>query len=358
MDIARERLRSLGIAPNRWKRPLEVVSRLVASQAQDFAGAKWSLALRTPGASDRDVERAFDAGDILRTHVLRPTWHFVAHEDLGWLLELTAPRVHGANGPYYRKLGLEPATLVRATKALTRALEGGKELTRDELRTELARAKIDPEGQRLTYLLMHAELERAIVSGARRGKQFTYAHFDERAPRARKLARKDALGELSRRYFETRGPATVRDFAKWSGLTVAESRAGLEAASPGLAALELDGVVYYGPARARVRAGDGRAHLLSIYDEYVSSYRDRSAICDPAFAKRLAGMGAALAYVIVVDGWIVGTWQRSVEKKRVRIELSPFRKLKGVEEDACRDAAARFVRFLGEELELALEVRK
>ncbi len=124
MDIARERLRSLGITPNRWKQPLDVVRALVASQAQDFAGAKWSLGLRTFSATDEQVERAFDAGDILRTHVMRPTWHFVAQEDLRWLLELTAARVHGANGPSYRKLGLEASTFVKATKVLTRALEG------------------------------------------------------------------------------------------------------------------------------------------------------------------------------------------------------------------------------------------
>jgi hypothetical protein len=134
MDIAHERLRSLGITPKRWKRPLDVVSGLVASQAQDFAGAKWSLALRTPGASDRDVEQAFDAGHILRTHVMRPTWHFVAQEDARWLLELTAQRVHGVNGPYYRKLGLEPATSRgrrKCSRARSRAGRSSRETSSD-----------------------------------------------------------------------------------------------------------------------------------------------------------------------------------------------------------------------------------
>jgi hypothetical protein len=359
MNIARERLRNLGITSKPWKRPIDVVRALVASQAQDFAGAKWSLGLRSKSALDSDVERAFATGDILRTHVMRPTWHFVAREDLRWLLELTAPRVQAANAPSYRRLGLDGATRSKATRVLTRALEGGRELTRDELRTELGRAKIDAEGQRMAYLLMHAELDAAICSGARRGKQFTYAHFDERASGARTIAREEALSELAGRYFATRGPATAHDFAKWSGSTVAEAREGLEAVSPGLRNSKLEGVDYWdAPSRTRVSSATPSAHLLSIYDEYISSYRDRSAICEPAFAKRLVGMGAALAYVIVVDGWIVGTWQRTFAKANARVQLSPFRKLSGAEELACREAAERFTHFQGGDFALDLEIRK
>ena len=346
VDIPTERLKNQRIDGRPLKRPIDVVRWLVASQAQDFAGAKWALGLRASGATDAQVEREFNEGAILRTHLMRPTWHFVTQEDIRWMLALTAPRVHAVNAHYYRKVGLEAATLRKATATLTRALEGGHELTRDELRQELARARIDTDGQRTAYILMHAELEAAICSGPRRGKQFTYALFDERAVRARALSRKDALAELTGRYFASRGPATVRDFAKWSGLTIAEARGGLEAAAPRLRSRVVGGVTYWSaPTAARAQRSE-RCHLLSIYDEYISSYRDRSAICEPAYGKRLVGMGNALAYVMVMDGRIVGTWKRSSSKDTVHIHLTPFRKFGRAERHAAVAAAERFVRFM------------
>ncbi len=206
----------------------------------------------------------------------------------------------------------------------------------------------------MAYLLMHAELDAAIVSGARRGKQFTYALFDERAPRARRLARKDALGELARRYFATRAPATVHDLAKWSGLTIAEARTALEAAAPELRATELDGVTYFGQASSpRPRP----AEPARTCSRSTTSTSRRTATAAPSARLRsgsaLVGMGAALAYVVVVDGWIVGTWQRTFVKNSVKIELAPFRKWKS----AGQGERGAFTRFLGADLVLDLKIR-
>jgi hypothetical protein len=220
-DIARRRLLNERLVGPALTTPADVVSWLGAVQSQDYAGAKWAVAQRARGCSDRDVELACDRGDIVRTHVMRPTWHFVAPADARWMLELTAPRVHAANAYYYRKLELSPRTFERSNAALALALEGGKHLTRVELARALAGAGIRAEGVRLAYLLMRAELDALICNGSRRGKQFTYALFDERVPRAAPLARDEALAELTRRYFTSHGPATVQDFAWWSGLTVA-----------------------------------------------------------------------------------------------------------------------------------------
>jgi len=355
LDIARERLRNQRIEGTPLRGAVEVVRWLVASQAQDFSGAKWALGLRARGADDAAVEAEFDHGAILRTHLMRPTWHFVTQEDLRWMLALTAPRVHAANGPRYRALGLDAATVSKATGVLARALEGGRQLTRDELRAVLARARIDTGGQRMAYILMHAELDAVICSGPRRGKQFTYALLEERAPRARRLSRADALAELARRYFHSRGPATVQDFAKWSGMTVADARAGAEAAAPRLRQVGAGGAACWsGPPAPRGRGARPTAHLLSIYDEYISSYRDRSAICEPAHARRLLGMGAALGYVVVVDGRIAGTWKRTLEKETVRIQLTPFRRLDRAEQAAVATAATRYTAFLGPERALEL----
>ena len=159
--------------------------------------------------------------------MLRPTWHFVLPRDIRWLLELTGPRVRALNAGMQRKAGLDAAVFRKAEQVLGAALSAGKYLARDELRIELNRAGLRTEGEfRFAYLLMHAELDGLICSGPRRGKQFTYALLDERAPTARTHDREQALVELTRRYFGSRGPATAHDFAKWSGLTVADARRG------------------------------------------------------------------------------------------------------------------------------------
>ncbi len=183
-EIAHARLRNQRLSQPACSTPAEAVTWLVASQSQDFAGAKWAVGMRCREAVDADVERAFDDGSILRTHMLRPTWHFVAPADIRWLLALTAPRVHAANGTQYRSLGLEPALLGRCHTVLENALRGGRHLTRDELRGALQQAGIATDGvQRSTYIMMHAELEGIICSGPRRGRQFTYALLEERVPR-------------------------------------------------------------------------------------------------------------------------------------------------------------------------------
>lgn len=216
-DIPRQRLRNQGIAGATFKKPGDVVEWLAAVQAQDYAGAKWALGLRLQDATDDDVEQAFAEGAILRTHLLRPTWHFVTPADIRWMLALTAPRAHAVNADMSRKLELDNALFKRSNAALARALHGGRQLTRDELRGVLQKAGIATDGGlRLGYLLMRAELDGMVCSGARRGKQFTYALLDERAPHAKTLGREEALAELAQRYFVSRGPATVQDFAKRS----------------------------------------------------------------------------------------------------------------------------------------------
>ena len=226
MKIAWARLHCQRLAAGRLTRPADVVGWLGAVQAQEYPFAKWGLALRMRRATDASVERAFTAGAILRTHVLRPTWHFVTPADIRWLLALTAPRVRAAVAYYDRQLGITPAVTTRANRAVARALSGGAELTRAELKAVLAGAGVAVEGtQRLAHVIMHAELDAVICSGARRGKQFTYALLDERALTPRMPSRDESLAELARRYFSRHGPAQLRDFAWWSGLASADARA-------------------------------------------------------------------------------------------------------------------------------------
>jgi hypothetical protein len=346
--IARARLRSQRVGAGALPRAADVVRWLVAAQAQDFAAAKWALGLRMRAATDAAVEREFDRGAILRTHVLRPTWHFVAPHDIRWLLALTAPHVDATNAYYYRQADLDAAVFRKANRALARALRGGRSLTREELRQELRRQQVgDFRGVRLALVVMRAELDAVICSGPRRGRQFTYALLDERAPGARTLSRDAALAELATRYFTSRGPASVQDLAKWSGLAVSEARRSVEAAASLLRREVVDGRTLWS-GRSRLHAPRTRpaAHLLPVYDEYVSSYRDRGTIAAPETARRLAA-GAAFGCLLVVDEQVVGAWRRAPGRREVRLDLTVLRKLSPAERRAVGAAAQRFAAFAG-----------
>lgn len=347
LDIAHQRLinQHMGVIP--FETPHEVVRWLVASQAQDYAGAKWALGLRLHDAHDADVERAFNEGSILRTHVMRPTWHFVTPADIRWLLALTAPRVHAVSGSMYRKLELDNALIKRSRTALTKALQGGQQLTREELRGALEKAGIAADnGQRLAYVVMHAELDGLICSGARRGKQFTYTLLEERVPPARTLTPDEALVELAQRYFLSRGPATAQDFAKWSGLALNDAKRGLEAVKDQLQhEIVNDQTYWFDPSNPSTVPQP--AYLLSVYDEYISSYKDRSAIGDSEVGVKLFTMGGALTYLIVADGQIVGTWRRVLQKEAVIVETHLFTTLTKAQNRALEAAARRYGEFIG-----------
>jgi hypothetical protein len=320
-----------------------VVRALGAVQAQDYAGAKWALGQRIRGgATDAEVERAIDAGAIVRTHVLRPTWHLVAPEDIRWMLALTAPRISRALSYYNVRLGLTPAVLRRGNAVIARALEGGRALTRAELSAALERARIPVGGShRLGRVLVQAELDALVCSGPRRGKQSTHALLDERVPGAgRVLDRDEALGELARRYFPTRGPATARDFAWWAGLTLADARRAIEVAGRRLARVEIDGAPYWMAAAADTPPRRARAHLLPNYDEYFIGLVDRGAIgARLGHVGSVTGGNGLIGHVVTVNGQLVGVWRRTGDGLRLDLaaRLSPVE----------RRLVAREVRRLG-----------
>jgi hypothetical protein len=329
LAIVQRRLHSQRLASGHFERPAEAVQWLGAIQAQEYAEAKWSIGERVDGCTDAEVEEAFARGDILRTHVLRPTWHFVTPADIRWMLQLTAPRVHAANRYSYRKYELPSETLERSHDIIAAALEGGEPLTRPELAEALAQAGIVADGLRLGYILMHAELEALICSGPRRGKQHTYARFESRVPESPELARDEALAELALRFFRSRGPATIRDFSAWSGLTMADAKAGRE-----MVADRLDS-----------DADDGRtapgAFLIPMYDELGISYKDLRMVL-----ARQPPREGMLSRPIVIDGLTVGSWKRTVTRRAAVIEAALFTDLSGAEAAALDAVVERFGRFM------------
>jgi hypothetical protein len=339
MRLLRRRLFNQRLLRSDFRSAADVVRWLGAVQAQDYAAAKWAVGLRAKGTSDAKIEEAFNEGAVLRTHVLRPTWHFVAPSDIRWMLALTGPRVHAANGYYYRTLELDPKTRRRSRKVLERALRGGRSLTRAELAVVLRRARIATDGLRLTHLLADAELEGVVVSGPRRGKQFTYALLEERVPPAPKLTRDEALAELARRYFTSHGPATLRDYAWWSGLTVREAREGIDLAA--LEKEEVDGRTHwFGDGRDPSATRSPSAHLLPNFDEYLIAYKDRGPVVGDSGRD-------VFAHYVLVEGKLAGSWRRMARKETVDVEAVPYGRLSG---DALRALAAavdRYGRFLG-----------
>jgi len=364
LEVARQRLYTQHVEGAKLATAAEVVGWLGAVQSQDYYGAVWAVGQRTARATAANIDRAFDAGEILRTHVLRPTWHFVTPADIRWLLTATKPRVHALNAYYYRKHGLDDAVFSRCRVALTEALRGGQFLTRTELGVALQAAGIEADNLGLGLIVMWAELEAIVCSGPRRGKQFTYALLDERVPATPALAHDEALVALARRYFLSHGPATVKDFAWWGSLTLAEARLALDAVAPVLDHEDIDGQrTYFGAATVPPRQRP-TAYLLPNYDECVASYENHEASIDPQVAALVGDIQlifdlwndprqTTYPHYLLIDGGIVGTWKRTLKKNAVVVETTRFRPLTDAEENAVATAAERYGEFLGLAVELA-----
>lgn len=353
MDTARQRLARSFLAGSTLTSGRDVVRALGAVQAQDYDGAKWALSMRTSGATDTSIEGEFAAGRILRTHVLRPTWHFVDPADIRWMLALTGPRIAKTMASYDRKLELDETVYRRSHAAIEKALRGGVHLTRTELKAILAPAGVGSLGvQRAAHLMMRAELDGLICSGPRRGKQFTYALLDERVPPETPIDRDEALLRLTRSYFRSRSPATASDFGWWSGLAMVDVRRGLEIAAAELEKQSVDGDTYWSMGTNAPRS-KASAHLLPNYDEFFIGYRNRSAIGKRLRSvKAVTGGSALIANVVAMDGQLVGGWRRTVERDRVTLQLKLLTSLSAPEQKRLLREVGRYASFVERPVEL------
>lgn len=354
-DIVELRLRNQKLSKTALRKPEDVVAWLGAVQSQDYAGAKWGVAQRALGLTEAAIDRAFDDGRILRTHILRPTWHFVPAEDLRWMLLLSSPRVQAATSYYSRRMGLTPPVVTRAHKAFERALRNGQSLTRAELATALKGVGIDAVGQRLAGIVMYGELEQVLTSGPRRGKQFTYMLVDDRVRRARRLDADAALAELTRRYFTSHGPATLRDFSWWSGLTMRQGHAGLEQLGTEVERETIDGLTYWiVPSRSTGRSTASSIYLLPNYDEYLIAYRDRGN-AQPLMTTANANRNVDIyAHILVVDGRFGGTWRRAAGRHGYEVAVTPLNALAPRHTRDLHAAVERLSTFLGSKVTLTI----
>jgi hypothetical protein len=343
-EIGLRRLYHQRIAGERCTTPEEAVRWMGAMQAQDYRQALWAIGLRTQAATVADVEHAIAERKIVLTWPLRGTLHVVLSEDAAWMLALAAPRMLAADRRRLGQLGLDDEIITRCARLFHYALSGGKQLARPAMMRLLEGAGIDPTGQRGYHILWHVAQAGLICLGPRRDKQQTFVLLEEWVPESRQLPREAALAELAVRYFRGHGPATIKDFAGWTGLTITDARTGLEGAKPKLVSTTLGANEYWMSADApeHIPHDDSTVYLLPGFDEFVLGYRDRGDVLAPEHANKVVpGKNGIFLPTIVADGRVVGTWKRTLRKDALDVTLNPFAGF-DVTEERVAAVAARY----------------
>ena len=346
LDIARWRLRTQHLVAPYAGSARDAVGSLLAVQAENPGQAAWAVASRTQNPDQADLATLLDDGAVLRTHVLRPTWHFVRAEDIGWLLDLTGPRVRRVTSQQLRDPhGLDERSIDQAVTAVTQVLASRGQLTRAQLAAELRERGIDGSGQMLMILLAHAELDGLICSGRVTDGEHTYALMAERVPAPRRRGRTEALAELALRYFTGHGPATERDLAYWATLTLTDVRAGLQQVRDGLDFFRHDGrTFWHRPGEAPSGPQQPRGHLLQILDEAYRGYQDSRWVLDAAGdvpRTRATATGMAM-----VDAQLLAAMRRTIVRDQVQFDLRPYRALTPSQIEALDQAASRYGQYL------------
>lgn len=328
--------------------PAEVVGWLVAMQAQDYPGAKWSIGVRSVASSDASIDQALADGTILRTHIMRPTWHFVLPPDIRWIQQLTASRVRAQMAYYGRRAGLDEAAFSRSNSLMAAAMAKGQRLTRGEISALLAGHGIAPGGEGLGHLLMRAELDLVICSGGLKGRQQTYRLLDAIVPPTPSMPRDEALAELAKRYMTGHGPATDRDLSWWSGLTLTDARRGLKIVGPQLESTTIgDRTYWFAPTDDLAPCTSPEAHLVQGFDEYVIAYSQSRDLLDLAGLFPTAADERLRIHVVLIDGQVVGRWRRVATTGSVTVDARIGKALSARERVAVNAAVERYGRFLG-----------
>lgn len=359
-ELAAERVRNVLLAERLATGPVAAVRALLAVQSQEHAFSRWTLGQRLAGRPvEEDVRRAVDDGLVVRTHVLRPTWHYVLAEDLRWLQDLTAERVLRASAGWFRNHGVDDAFLGRAREALHRALEGGRHSTREELRGALAAEGLDVSGQRMTIVMFDAEMRGLVCSGPLAGPHHTYALVEERVPPTPRLEPEEATARLLTRYLAGHGPATLKDLRWWCGLTLTQLRAAAEDLGDALEREVVGGVEYLrlagdpgpsDPSLVTVPAAP-RFQLLQVFDELFVGYSETRRLLDPdgEFGAVLETGFGELAHVVVEGDRLAGRWRQDRRGKAVELTVQLTRPVSREDREALEEAAARYGAFLGKE---------
>ena len=347
MNINFLRLYQQQLTQHRFHSVGEVVAWLGAVQAQDYAGAKWALGLRLARSNAADIEQAIASKAIVRSWLMRGTLQFVAAADIHWMLGLVAARIIAGAARRHQQLELDARTLNRSNTLIATALRDGNSLDRKQLIALLQREGISTQGQRAPHLLQYATLCRLVTQVGARSNQPIYMLFDDALPPSPALSRDEALAKLALTYFNSRGPATLKDYTWWSGLAAADARAGLAMAQSKLARDTYAGQEYWlSPIPIRRVKPRSDAHLLPPFDEYLIAYQDRGTAL-PSENAWMIQLGNGLRPTIELNGMIVGTWKRTINKAGLTVSTSFFRKLSAQEDQIVAEAMTRYAAFMG-----------
>lgn len=337
LNIANLRLISQQIINTKFDSAKDIVAWMGAMQTQDFNMAKWAIGLRLKKATEKDIDVAINSAEIIRTHVLRPTWHFVAADDIYWMVELTAPRIKTSMKGRNKQLELNDKIFKKSFSVIEKVLKDGNHLTRSELVSELNKAKIATNENRSSHILFHAELEGIICSGSMKEKQTTYALLQERIPKPKPLKKEEALYRLAKKYFESHCPATLPDFIWWSGLSVTDAKLALFLIKDEFISEKIDAREYWFPKSFSIsKKFKESIFLLPAFDEFLISYKDRSAAIIADHQKKAFSNNGIFWPVIVANGGAVGIWKREIKKNKLLIEANFF--------DECNEAAQEFLK--------------
>ena len=355
-EITTLRLQNQQIEGSACTTPKELVVRMGAMQAQDFAMAKWAIGQRVPGSTMTSVEVAYNTGEILRTHLMRPTWHLVSSDDIYWMLELTAPRILRFLKSNDKRFELDDMIYARTNNILEKVLSNWSNKTREELIQELENAHIRTDENRMSHILMRAELDGVVCSGPIRKNKITYSLLTDRVTIKKTLTRDEALRTLACRYFTSHGPATLSDFVWWSGLSLTDTRKALETIKTDFLSETIGMETYwFTEPMKNVQPPIPSVHLLPAYDEYLISYANRSASLATVHNKKTISNNGIFHPVIVVNGQVEGLWKRNIIKDRVKIETNHFQLHEPKIIRAIENEASRYGLFLDKKIELSFQ---
>lgn len=346
-EIANIRMQGQQLSAPQFDEPADLVSWMGAMQAQDYNMMKWAIGLRLKSGTIEKVESAISRGEILRTHVMRPTWHIVAAEDIRWMIGLSAKRIKAAMISWRKDLSVTEKLLSKTTDHIIKILEGNNSLTRQEIGEGLSREGIATDTRSLYHFLSIAEAEGIICSGVDKGRLQTYALIDERVPPTKTLHREEALAKLAHNYFRSHSPASITDFTWWSGLSATEAKQAISFIEKELSIEKFAGEsLYIHQSCYNMVQADEILHLMPPFDEYLISYKDRThALPLHHYPKAFTNNGIFYP-VIMRNGRIIGNWKKSVSKEKLNIETSFFEKGTAPDKKSIKKAEQKYKLFL------------
>lgn len=347
INILQQRIINQQLAGTTLKSPKEIVSWMGAIQAQDYAMSKWAVGVRLPNSTDESIEAAINKGEIIRTHVMRPTWHLVSPTDVRWMLALSAPHLRNSLKSVHKTMGLTDQLFKRTNSIIEKSLSRNGNMTRVELVSALNKNRIKPDNLQMIHIMFNAELNATVCNGPMRGRQFTYALLNERVPPTKPLSREESLTQLALRYFSSHGPATIQDFTWWSGLPATDAKNGLELIKSKLVSEKIGDQIYWSTEISTKGFMIKPIYFLPSYDEFMISYKDRSFSLPSKFTESAITGNGIFRPIIVVDGQVIGTWAREVIKDRVAFEPKFFRSALKLKKKEMMEALQPYKDFLG-----------